>query len=211
MIFKMEHRVDFVAYIYYTLILSSPHKKQYIYLTMATTSHMSLLLLLALVALTPSTTSAASPNPNLLNLHQLLQLLGFPPGLIPDPVDSFTITPAGLLPPTFDFTVRFKEACYVKYVYLNYYAPVFTGKITFGKIFGMIGHKDQFPTGEWVDMYDVTAKGQKLYFTFATANVTYDRSLFEEVKTCTDGPILPDHSNKFISNELISQLPINAE
>ncbi|XP_022036334.1 uncharacterized protein LOC110938176 isoform X2 [Helianthus annuus] len=174
---------------------------------MATACHMSLLLLLALVALTPSTTSAASPNPNLLNLHQLLQLLGFPPGLIPDPVDSFTITPAGLLPPTFDFTVRFKEPCYVKYVYLNYYAPVFTGKITFGKISGMIGHKDQFPTGEWVDMYDVTAVGQKLYFTFATANVTYDRSLFEEVKTCTNGPLLPAD----YSNELISQLPISAE
>ncbi|KAJ0933397.1 hypothetical protein HanPSC8_Chr04g0184321 [Helianthus annuus] len=199
----MDHRVAFVAHIYYTLNLSSPHKKQYIYLIMATASHMSLILLLALVALTPSTTSAASPNPNLLNLHQLLQLLGFPPGLIPDPVDSFTITPASLLPPTFDFTVRFKEPCYVKYVYLNYYAPVFTGKITFGKISGMKGHKDQFPTGEWVDMYDVTAVGQKLYFTFATANVTYDRSLFEEVKTCTNGPLLADHSNELISQVLL--------
>ncbi|KAJ0582845.1 hypothetical protein HanHA300_Chr04g0156551 [Helianthus annuus] len=159
-------------------------------------SHILLLLLLALVALTP----------NLLNLHLLLQLFGFPPGLIADPVESFTITPVGILPPTFNFTIHFKEPCYVKYVYLNYYARLFTGQITFGKISGMIGHKDQFPTGEWVDMYDVTVVGQNLVFKFATATVTYDRSLFEEVKTCTNGPLLPDYSN-----ELISHLPISAE
>ncbi|KAJ0798176.1 hypothetical protein HanPI659440_Chr04g0181941 [Helianthus annuus] len=160
---------------------------------MATTSHMSLpFLLLALVALTPSTTSAAaSPNPNVLNLHELFQLFGFPLGLIPDPIDSFTITPAGLLPSTFDFTIRFKEPCYVQFVSLNYYNPVFTGKITFGKISGMKGHKGQFPTGEWIDMYDVTAVGQNLYFTFATANATVDISFFEEIKTCTYGPLLP--------------------
>ncbi|MFS7920215.1 hypothetical protein Hanom_Chr03g00221801 [Helianthus anomalus] len=65
----------------------------------------------------------------------------------------------------------------------------------------MRGHKDQFPMGEWVDMYD--AVGQNLKFTFATANVTYDRSLFEEVKTCTDGPLLADHSNELISQVLL--------
>ncbi|KAM0048554.1 hypothetical protein Hdeb2414_s0008g00275781 [Helianthus debilis subsp. tardiflorus] len=162
---------------------------------MATASH--ILLLLALIALTPSTL-AASPNPNPnpnLNLHQLLQLFGFPPGLIPDPVEAFTISPAGLLPPTFNFTIHFKEPCYVQYVYLNYFAPVFTGKITFGKISGLRGHKNQFPSGEWIDMYDVTVVGQNLVFKFATTTVTYDRSLFEEVKTCTDGPPIADHSN----------------
>ncbi|MFS7933237.1 hypothetical protein Hanom_Chr04g00377331 [Helianthus anomalus] len=168
---------------------------------MATASHMSLLLLLAL---TPSSTSA-SPNLNL-NLHQLLQLLGFPPGLIPDPVEAFDISPACLLPPTFNFTVHFKEPCYVQYVNFNYFAPVFTGKITFGKISRMIGHKNQFSSGEWIDMYNVTVVGQNLVFKFATATVTYDRAHFEEVKTCTDGPLIPDHSNQLISNELISQV-----
>ncbi|KAJ0440637.1 hypothetical protein HanPSC8_Chr16g0695391 [Helianthus annuus] len=175
-----------------------------IYLTMATTSHVSLFLLLALVSLTPFTSASRNLS---LNLHQLLQLLGFPPGLIPDPVESFTIAPAGLFPPTFSFTVNFKEPCYVQYVYLNYFAPVFTGKITYGKITGMVGHKDQLPsTGEWTDMYDVTVAGDKLLFTFATANISYDRALFEEVKTCTYGPLLDNHSN-----QLISQLPISAE
>ncbi|KAJ0929026.1 hypothetical protein HanRHA438_Chr04g0200391 [Helianthus annuus] len=172
---------------------------------MATANSHILLLLLALVALTPSTTSAASPNLDL-NIHQLLQLLGFPPGLIPDPVEAFAISHAGLLPPTFNFTVHFKEPCYVQYVNFNYFAPVFTGKITFGKISGMIGHKNQFPSGEWIDMYDVTVVGQNLVFKFATATVTYDRAYFEEVKTCTDGPLIPDHSN-----QLISQLPISVE
>ncbi|KAJ0836961.1 hypothetical protein HanRHA438_Chr16g0772851 [Helianthus annuus] len=170
---------------------------------MATASHI-LLLLPALVALTPSTL-VASPNPNL-NLHQLLQLLGFPPGLIPDPVEAFTISPAGLLPPTFNFTIHFKEPCYVQYVYLNYFAPVFTGKITFGKISGLRGHKNQFPSGEWIDMYDVTVVGQNLVFKFANATVTYDRALFEEVKTCTDGPPIADHSNPHISNKLIARM-----
>ncbi|KAJ0658349.1 hypothetical protein HanOQP8_Chr14g0507251 [Helianthus annuus] len=174
---------------------------------MATASH--ILLLLALVALTPSTSASRNVNINL-NLHQLLQLLGFPPGLIPDPIESFTISPAGFMPPTFDFTVRFKKPCYVQYVYLNYFAPVFTGRITYGKITGMKGHKDQFPSGEWIDMYDVTAVGQKLVFKFATATVTYDKALFEEVKTCKDGPAIAiaDHSNELISNELISQVLI---
>ncbi|KAF5767064.1 hypothetical protein HanRHA438_Chr14g0629981 [Helianthus annuus] len=179
---------------------------------MATASH--ILLLLALVALTPSTFASRNVNLNLnLNLHQLLQLLGFPPGLIPDPIESFAISPAGFMPLTFDFTVRFKKPCYVQYVYLNYFAPVFTGRITYGKITGMKGHKDQFPSGEWIDMYDVTVVGQKLVFKFATATVTYDRALFEEVKTCKDGPAIAiaDHSNELISNELISQLPISAE
>ncbi|KAL9998431.1 hypothetical protein Hdeb2414_s0004g00121431 [Helianthus debilis subsp. tardiflorus] len=171
---------------------------------MATASHMSLFLVLVLVALTPSTSASRNLS---LNLHQLLQLLGFPPGLIPDPVEDFSISPAGLLPPTFNFTIHFKEPCYVQYVYLNYFAPVFTGKITFGKISGMRGHKDQLPsTGEWTDMYDVTVVGKKLVFKFATETITYDRASFEEVKTCTYGPLIADHSN-----ELISQLPISAE
>ncbi|KAJ0885799.1 hypothetical protein HanPSC8_Chr10g0449191 [Helianthus annuus] len=175
-------------------------------------SHMSLLLLLlALVALTPST-SAASPNLNLNSpadiLHILLQILGFPPGLIPEPVEHFDISLAGLLPPTVNFTIYFKEPCYVTYVYPNYFAPVFTGKITLGKISGMRGHKDQLPSsGVWTDMYDVTVLGTKLVFKFATETVIYDRAKFEEVKTCTYGPLIPDDSNEFIS-----QLPrISAE
>ncbi|KAL9995075.1 hypothetical protein Hdeb2414_s0844g00953191 [Helianthus debilis subsp. tardiflorus] len=189
-------------------MLSSPHNKQYIYSTMATASHISLLFL-ALVALTPSTTSAAaaSPNLNLLNLQEVFQLFGFPLGLIPAPVDSFTLTPIGILPPTFNFTIHYKEPCYVQFVYPNYYNPVFTGKITFGKLFDMQGHKDQFPSGEWINMYDVTVVDQNLYFQFATASATVDRSFFAEVKNCTYGPLLPAD----YSNQLISQLPISAE
>ncbi|KAJ0515606.1 hypothetical protein HanRHA438_Chr10g0477781 [Helianthus annuus] len=177
-----------------------------IYLSMATAnSHISLLLLLALVALTPST-SAASPNLDL-DLHLLLQLQGFPPGLIPEPVEDYDISIASILPPTFSFTVYFKEPCYVTYVYPNYFAPVFTGKITLGKISGMRGHKDKLPsTGVWTDMYDVTMVGTKLVFKFATETIAYDRALFEEVKNCTYGPLIPDQSN-----ELVSQLPISAE
>ncbi|MFS8028695.1 hypothetical protein Hanom_Chr16g01513431 [Helianthus anomalus] len=67
----------------------------------------------------------------------------------------------------------------------------------------MRGHKDQFPSGEWIDMYDVTMVGQKLVFKFATATVTYDRALFEEVKTCTYGPPIADHSNELISQVLL--------
>ncbi|KAJ0639298.1 hypothetical protein HanOQP8_Chr16g0598921 [Helianthus annuus] len=162
-------------------------------------SHMSLLLLLALVALTPST--SASQNLSL-NLHQLLQLLGFPPGLIPDPVESFSISLVGLLPPTVNFTIHFEEPCYVQYVIPNYFAPVFTGQITFGKISGMIGHKDQFSSGEWIDMYDVTVVGEDLLFEYATTNLTYNRAYFEEVKTCTYGPLLADYSNQLISQVL---------
>ncbi|KAL9998439.1 hypothetical protein Hdeb2414_s0545g00914621 [Helianthus debilis subsp. tardiflorus] len=162
-------------------------------------SHMSLLLLLVLVALTPST--SASQNLSL-NLHQLLQLLGFPPGLIPDPIESFSISLAGLLPLSFNFTVHFEEPCYVQYVIPNYFAPVFTGQITFGKISGMIGHKDQFPSGEWIDMYDVTVVGEELLFEYATTNLTYDRAYFEEVETCAYGPLIADHSNQLVSQVL---------
>ncbi|KAJ0881910.1 hypothetical protein HanRHA438_Chr10g0479311 [Helianthus annuus] len=163
-----------------------------------------LLLLLALVALTPST-SAASPLKNLNSdiLHIVLQLFGFPPGLIPEPVESFTASIASLCPPTVSFTIHFKEPCYVTYVYPNYFAPVFTGKITFGKISEMRGHKDKLPsTDEWTDMYDVIAVGEKLVFNFATDTVMYNRTQFEEVKTCTYGPVIPDPPIELISQVL---------
>ncbi|MFS7982637.1 hypothetical protein Hanom_Chr10g00965171 [Helianthus anomalus] len=171
---------------------------------MATANSYILLVLVALVALTPSTSASPLKNLNSDILHIFLQLLGFPPGLIPEPVENFAISIVDLCPPTVNFTIQFKEPCYVTYVYPNYFAPVFTGNITIGKISGMRGHKDQLPsTGEWTDMYDVTVVGETLVFKFATETVTYPRALFEEVKTCTYGPLIPDDPNELIYQVLL--------
>uniref|UniRef100_A0A251TFF8 Uncharacterized protein n=2 Tax=Helianthus annuus TaxID=4232 RepID=A0A251TFF8_HELAN len=77
------------------------------------------------VATTVSTTS---------DIHDILQNYGLPIGILPDAVESYTLSPTGA------FTVTLSRPCYVKFDDQTvYYNNFITGTLTYGSVSGVSG------------------------------------------------------------------------
>ncbi|KAI3716513.1 hypothetical protein L1987_67435 [Smallanthus sonchifolius] len=154
------------------------------------------LLLLALLSLAAST--SADPT-----IYEIVSQFGFPPGILPDSVTSYTTAPDG---DGFTFSVSLKKPCYVKFDYLVYFDSTITGKITYGKITNLKGLKAESFIF-WLNIDDMTVNGNSISFTLGLVSVNLDIKQFETIPTCKD-KALADCDQ---SSDRISKLPINAE
>ncbi|KAK9079048.1 hypothetical protein SSX86_000717 [Deinandra increscens subsp. villosa] len=159
-------------------------------------SQMSLLLL-ALLTLTASTTAIPT-------IFDIINQFGFPSGILPDSVTSYSTSPAD--GDSFTFTVYLKNPCYVKYDYLVHFDSEISGTISAGKITQLKGLKAQ-NFWFWLTVDEIKVDGSSLQFTLGLISVKSDISLFVAIPTCKDKALAAcDHSTK-----LISQLPLKAE
>ncbi|KAI3688248.1 hypothetical protein L1987_81959 [Smallanthus sonchifolius] len=158
-------------------------------------SQMSLLLLtlLALAASISATT-----------IYDIVNQFGFPSGIIPDSVESYSTAPSD--GDSYTFAIYLKKPCYVKYDYLVHFDTEITGKITYGKITNLKGLQAQ-SFWFWLNIDEIKVDGSSLQFTLGLVTVKSDISLFVEIPTCKDKALADcDKSSK-----LISQLPLTAE
>ncbi|KAI3822914.1 hypothetical protein L1987_10515 [Smallanthus sonchifolius] len=154
------------------------------------------LLLLALLALTAST--SATPT-----IYDIVNQFGFPSGIVPDSVESYSTAPAD--GDSFTFAIYLKKPCYVKYDYLVHFDTEITGKITYGKITELKGLQAQ-SFWFWLNIDEIKVDSSSLQFTLGLVTVKSDISLFVAIPTCKDKALADcDHSSK-----LISQLPVPA-
>ncbi|CAK8578507.1 unnamed protein product [Lathyrus sativus] len=68
------------------------------------------------------------------DIHDLLPDYGFPKGILPNNIASYTISPSG------HFTVHLDFPCYVRFSdQLVYYNTLITGTLTYGSVSGVSG------------------------------------------------------------------------
>ncbi|KAI3688244.1 hypothetical protein L1987_81955 [Smallanthus sonchifolius] len=149
------------------------------------------LILLALFALTASATPT---------IYDIVNQFGFPSGIIPDSVASYSTAPSD--GDSYTFSISLKKPCYVKYDYLVHFDTEITGKITYGKITDLKGLQAQ-SFWFWLNIDEIKVDGSSLQFTLGLVTVKSDISLFVEIPTCKDKALADcDKSSKLISRKL---------
>ncbi|KAK9079041.1 hypothetical protein SSX86_000710 [Deinandra increscens subsp. villosa] len=160
--------------------------------------------LLLLTILTLTSSISAIPT-----IYDIAHQFGFPSGILPDSVTSYSTLPADD-GESFNFVVFLDKPCYVEYDdgFLVYFDYKITGKITYGKITelkGLQGKKYLF----WLTIEEIEVDGSSLKFTqYWPISVYSDIALFERIPTCKDKSLASCGGR---SSHLISQLPVIAE
>ncbi|KAJ4824736.1 hypothetical protein Tsubulata_014991, partial [Turnera subulata] len=67
------------------------------------------------------------------DVHDLLPKYGFPRGLIPNNVESYTLSPSG------SFSIKLTNPCYIHFDRLVYYDTEIKGKLSFGAVTDVSG------------------------------------------------------------------------
>ncbi|KAJ0714095.1 hypothetical protein HanPI659440_Chr13g0485741 [Helianthus annuus] len=138
-------------------------------------SQMSLLIV-ALLALTASTSAIPT-------IYDLVNQFGFPSGILPDSVESYSTTPSD--GGAYTFAVYLKKPCYFKYDYLVHFESEITGKISNGQITELKGLKAQ-SLWFWLSIDQIKVDGSSLQFTLGLLTVKSDISFFQAIPTCKD-------------------------
>ncbi|KAK4777785.1 hypothetical protein SAY87_017972 [Trapa incisa] len=113
-------------------------------------------------------------------VHDILRKYGLPAGLIPESVNSYTLSPDGR------FAVDLEGPCYIKFDYLVYYDRRITGKLSYGSITNLKGIKVQrFLILLSVDEIRVDLPpADFIYFQVGLINKKLDVEPFENVLSC---------------------------
>ncbi|MFS8005586.1 hypothetical protein Hanom_Chr13g01239061 [Helianthus anomalus] len=166
--------------------------------TMATSQMpLFLLVLLALAA----STSASPP------IHNVLKVFGFPPGLLPDSVESYILCP---LEEGFNFTIYLKNPCQVQYTPITTirFMKEITGQIKVFNITQLNGLQmetlDESFEPFWINIVDIKVSDQRLYFTLEEFSLlSFEIEAMESIPTCQDLALdASDPSPKLISQVL---------
>ncbi|PSS14509.1 Protein of unknown function DUF538 protein [Actinidia chinensis var. chinensis] len=94
------------------------------------------LLFLSIIHLSLSTRPTLNlpiPSTSTADIHDLLPKYGFPRGLIPNAVKSYSLSPDG------SFVIELDRACYVQFDDLVWYDKVVKGKISYGSVSDVSG------------------------------------------------------------------------
>ncbi|KAK1429081.1 hypothetical protein QVD17_11281 [Tagetes erecta] len=156
---------------------------------MASNSQMSLLLILTCIL---ALTSSISATPT---IYEVFNQYGFPPGILPDSVESYSLTGD-------TFVVYLKKPCYVQYDYLIHFDTEISGKISYGKMTGLKGVSAQ-SFWFWFNVDEIKVDGHSLQFTIGIISSKSDIAQFEKIPVCKDKALVAYDGP---SSKLISQV-----
>lgn len=111
-------------------------------------------------------------------LHDLLSENGFPKGLVPDAVESYTLAGDGT------FQIRLKtNQCYVQFTDFFYYDRTIAGKLSYGRIADLSGIQVRKHV-VWLPITDIWVDGQTIQLMTGFLAETVPVSMFETIRSC---------------------------
>ncbi|KAK9122638.1 hypothetical protein Sjap_012240 [Stephania japonica] len=115
-------------------------------------------------------------------VHDVLADYGLPPGLLPDPVKSYSLTDDG------SFVVDLENTCYVQFEYLVYYDRRITGVLKYGSITELKGIQVK-KFFLWLNVDEIRVDlppSDSIYFQVGFINKKLDVKQFEALRSCGD-------------------------
>ncbi|XP_057507998.1 uncharacterized protein LOC130790942 [Actinidia eriantha] len=141
--------------------------------------HLLLLLLLSLSTLSLSSISPSPDGPP--SVYNLLPKFGLPSGLLPDSVESYSLSEDG------SFVVELREDCYIQFDYIMYYDKEITGMLKYGSISDLRGIQVQ-RFFLWFDVDEIKVDlppSDSIYFQVGFINKKLDVDQFKTVHSCS--------------------------
>ncbi|CAL5214116.1 unnamed protein product [Lathyrus oleraceus] len=115
------------------------------------------------------------------DIHDLLPDYGFPKGILPNNIASYTISPSGY------FTVHFESPCYVHFSdQLVYYNTLITGTLTYGSVSGVSGIQAKM-LFVWLPVtgMEVDSRSGMLEFFVGALSKKLPANQFQDVPRCS--------------------------
>ncbi|KAH9604008.1 hypothetical protein KSS87_023611 [Heliosperma pusillum] len=141
-------------------------------------SPLHLLLLLTILTVTRSETRIKTETPT---VYEILTKYGLPSGLLPDCVQSYTLTES-----TGEFQVNLLDTCYIKFDYTVYYEKQITGTLKYGSITNLKGIQVQ-KLFLWLDVDEIRVdlpQTKSIYFQVGFINKKLGVDQFLTVHSC---------------------------
>ncbi|XP_038880736.1 uncharacterized protein LOC120072336 isoform X2 [Benincasa hispida] len=113
------------------------------------------------------------------DIHDLLPLYGFPIGLLPNNVQSYTLSDDG------SFDIQLQSDCYVKFTDLVYYGRNIKGKLSYGSLTDVSGIQVK-KLFAWLPITGIkVSQGSKsIEFAVGFLSENLPVSMFESIPTC---------------------------
>jgi hypothetical protein len=114
------------------------------------------------------------------DVHDILSKYGFPKGLIPNNVKSFTLSPT-----TGEFEINLETPCYVHFDRLVYYNKKITGKLRYGSVNDVCGIQAK-KLFIWVSVSDIKVVKDKgmIDFYVGVLSESLPAKQFESIPAC---------------------------
>ncbi|OVA20687.1 Protein of unknown function DUF538 [Macleaya cordata] len=140
-----------------------------------------------------------SSNSNPTTVHDLLPQFGFPKGLLPDAVKSYSLSDNG------DFEVELDRPCYVHFDNLVYYDKKISGKLKYGVISDVSGIQAK-KLFVWVTVTGIEVDSDSYFIEFHVGFLSekLPAEQFQNIPTCKSKACHGSYHEDLIS-EVISQ------
>ncbi|KAL9672162.1 hypothetical protein QQ045_028411 [Rhodiola kirilowii] len=160
----------------FTLQNWAPTMFVFIFLFLNLQTHLSLSLRI------PKTTSTAATtieDPSINEIHDILPKYGFPRGLIPNIVKSYTLSDDG------HFQIFLQHHCYVQFDQLVYYDKVVKGKLKYGSVTDVSGIQAK-KLFVWVTVTGIDAdfESDMVEFHVGVLSEKLPAKQFQEIPSC---------------------------
>lgn len=154
---------------------------------MASFKH-SLLIIISCISLHLTTTTTTATTTA--DIHDLLPDFGLPIGILPDAVESYTLSPTNG-----EFDVKLSRECYVKFDDQTvYYGKSIKGKLSYGSISGVTGiQAKQLFLWLSVTGMEVDEKDGMIEFHVGVLSKKLPADMFQDVPECKSKASVHDH------------------
>lgn len=172
-------------------MLSQRSRELYTSASMASTSLSLIILFITLVFSEARLSFSLRVIPPTEDVHDLLPRFGFPRGLVPSNVESYSLSEDG------EFEVHMDQPCYVQFDDLFYYDKKIKGHLTFGSISDVTGIQAR-KLFLWVPVTGIDAASGYIQFHVGALSETLPADQFENVRVCKPRSTTPISSLSFI-------------
>ncbi|XP_052187461.1 uncharacterized protein LOC127798153 isoform X2 [Diospyros lotus] len=124
----------------------------------------------------------SKPTNSIADVHDLLPTYGFPKGLIPNAVKSYSLSSDG------SFAIELQRPCYVQFDDLVYYDRHIKGKLSFGSVSGVSGIQAK-KLFLWVSVTGIEADSR-------SGTIEFHAGAFSEKLPANQFEDIPDCKNK---------------